>query len=96
MPKNMPEITEAHIVNALQEAIGNGWLGLVPYGYCFSCDGMGMVYEVTGKDIPAQPPRCEGCFIEHAYDLMEDEEAMANLMDSYNLLTLGHDNDGAS
>jgi hypothetical protein len=79
MPKNRLKITEEHIVNALQEAIADDWLGLVPYGYCFSCDGTGVAYEVTGNDIPAQPPRCEGCLIEHAYDLMEGAEATTDL-----------------
>jgi hypothetical protein len=89
MPKNVPEITEEHIVNALQEATTDGLLGLVPYGYCFSCDGTGIVYEVTGDDIPAQPPRCEGCLIENAYDLVDDAKVITDLWQTSELIRMG-------
>lgn len=97
MSKETPQIiTQEHVVAALWSAIDAGWLQLVEYGYCFYCDGMGVVYEVISKDVPAQPPRCQGCFITHAFDMIADKSAMKELLDDYDLLTLEPDDDGSS
>lgn len=79
MSNDLPPIHEEHFVNALVAAVDHGWLRPVEHGYCFYCNQEKFVYEVRAKDIPAQPPRCESCFIEQAFELMADDQAMEDL-----------------
>ena len=79
MSNDLPPIHEEHFVNALVAAVDSGWLRPVEHGYCFYCNEEGFVYEVRAKDLPAQPPRCESCFIGQALNLMADDEMMADL-----------------
>ena len=79
MSNDIPPIHEQHFVNALVAAVEAGWLSPVEHGYCFYCNEEKFVYEVRAKDVPVQPPRCESCFIEQAFDLMASDEMMADL-----------------
>lgn len=81
MPDDVPIINEDHLKMALLNAVEARWLRPIEYGYCFYCANEGPVYEVIADDAPAQPPRCEECFIKQAFEMMGDDEAMSELME---------------
>ena len=81
MPNDLPPIHEDHFRKALLDAVEARWLRPIEHGYCFYCASEGPVFEVIARDAPAQPPRCEQCFISQGFALMEDDKAMAELME---------------
>jgi hypothetical protein len=83
MANDIPPIHESHFKMALLNAVKARWLRPIEHGYCFHCNKEGAVFEVIAQDAPAQPPRCEQCFIKQAFNLLENDRTVSGLMQKY-------------
>jgi hypothetical protein len=81
MTTELPTITDADMLNALNEAVEMGWLQRVDRGYCFACNQEKPVYDVLMDNAPVQPPRCCECYYGYAQEVMADPEGVARIQE---------------
>ena len=80
-----PGAAVAFMQAVLSDAIEEGWLRIIPHGYCWYCQQEKQVLEVMNHKVPgeppSQPPRCEDCFIDSGLAVMSDPVIMNSLLE---------------
>ena len=83
MSPKLPDLDADSIRDALHEAVKRGWVVPVEHGYCFTCSTEGPVFEITAREAPTQPAKCEGCFVAQALTVIADPLNLQRLAEGF-------------